>query len=328
MGDVTIKDIAEYTGVSYATVSRTLNNLNGVNAATRERILAAAAELGYRPNIHARSLKTNKTNTIALVVPDISNPFFADIALAVDEYAFAKGYTTILCSTNWNVEMETAQLEQLRNQRVDGIIYKPSGKNPVYLSGISIPGVLISCIPGDNETYIEVDNYKGGETAAEHFVQRGYTKFAFIGGSRESESNQKRVNGFYDRLKKLNGDINESRILYGNFSVESGYKLAAQLMEAENDINGIFCGNDLIALGVLQYLMETGRKVPEDVGVIGFDDIALAGLPQIQMTTIAQPRMLMGKKAAELLIHNIENKEQRKEHIILMPELVVRRSTR
>ncbi len=328
MGDVTIKDIAEYTGVSYATVSRTLNNLNGVNSATRERILAAAAELGYRPNIHARSLKTNKTNTIALIVPDISNPFFADIALAVDEYAFAEGYTTILCSSNWNVGIETAQLEQLRNQRVDGIIYKPAGKNPVYLSGISIPGVLISCIPGDNETYIEVDNYKGGVIAADHLVKCGYSKFAFIGGTRDSQSNQNRIKGFYDRLTALGKDIDESRVLYGSFSVESGYKLAGQLLGTEKDIDGIFCGNDLIALGVLQFLMENDRKVPEEVGVIGFDDISIAGLPQIQMTTIAQPRMLMGRKAAELLIYNIENKEQRKEHIILDPELVVRRSTR
>ena len=158
MGEVTIKDIAEHTGVSYATVSRTLNHLNGVSPETREKVLSAAEEMGYRPNIHARSLKTNKTNTIALLVPDISNPFFADIAKAVDEVAFSKGYTTLLCSSNWNTEIESKQLEQLYNQRVDGIIYKPAGRFPVNLSGRPIPNVLISCIPGENESYIEVDN--------------------------------------------------------------------------------------------------------------------------------------------------------------------------
>ncbi len=328
MGEVTIKDIAESTGVSYATVSRTLNNLSGVNAATRERILAAAAEMGYRPNIHARSLKTNKTNTIALIVPDISNPFFADIALAVTEYAYEKGYTTILCSTNWNTEIESKQIEQLENQRVDGIIYKPAGKNPLDLSKLPIPNILISCIPGENHTYIEVDNYKGGQIAADHLVSRGYKRFGFIGGTRESQSNQIRIDGYFDRLKELGQDITEERILYGGFSVESGYRLAEKIMSLPDAPDGIFCGNDLIALGVLQYLMENDHNVPQDIGVVGFDDITLAGLPQIQMTTIAQPRNAMGKTAAEMLLQNIDGDEMRKSHIILEPELVVRRSTR
>ena len=328
MGEVTIKDIAEKTGVSYATVSRTLNHLSGVNAATREKILAAASEMGYHPNIHARSLKTNKTYTIALIVPDISNPFFADIALAVNEYAYEKGYTTILCSTNWNVEIEKQQIEQLENQRVDGIIYKPAGRNPMDLSGSFIPSVLISCIPGENSTYIEVDNYSGGRTAADHLVKCGYSRFAFIGGTRDSQSNQFRIDGYYERLKELRMDIREDRILYGGFSVESGYRLAAGLMADADKPDAIFCGNDLIAIGVQQYLLEHNYKVPEEIGVVGFDDISLAGLPQIQMTTIAQPRNLMGKTAAEILLESIEGIEIEQKHIILEPQLVIRRSTR
>ena len=328
MGDVTIKDIAELTGVSYATVSRTLNHLSGVNAATREKILAAAMEMGYRPNIHARSLKTNKTYTIALIVPDISNPFFADIALAVTETAYEKGYTTILCSTNWNTEIEAKQIEQLENQRVDGIIYKPAGKNPLDLTKLSIPSILISCIPGENSTYIEVDNYKGGQIAADHLINNGYRHFGFIGGSRDSQSNQNRIDGYYDRLKELGHDISRERILYGGFSLESGYRLTEKIMSRADAPDGIFCGNDLIALGVLQYLMEHNYKVPEDVGVIGFDDITLAGLPQIQLTTISQPRSAIGKNAAEILLQNIDGEELENTHIILEPELVVRRSTR
>ena len=328
MGDVTIKDIAELTGVSYATVSRTLNHLSGVNAATREKILAAAMEMGYRPNIHARSLKTNKTYTIALIVPDISNPFFADIALAVTETAYEKGYTTILCSTNWNTEIEAKQIEQLENQRVDGIIYKPAGKNPLDLTKLSIPSILISCIPGENSTYIEVDNYKGGQIAADHLINNGYRHFGFIGGSRDSQSNQNRIDGYYDRLKELGHDISRERILYGGFSLESGYQKKEKIMSRADAPDGIFCGNDLIALGVLQYLMEHNYKVPEDVGVIGFDDITLAGLPQIQLTTISQPRSAIGKNAAEILLQNIDGEELENTHIILEPELVVRRSTR
>ena len=328
MGEVTIKDIAEYTGVSYATVSRTLNNLSGVNQATREKILAAASEMGYRPNIHARSLKTNKTYTIALVVPDISNPFFADIALSVNEFAFERGFTTILCSTNWNVEIEARQIEQLENQRVDGIIYKPAGRNPIDLSGLPTPSVLISCIPGENNTYIEVDNYRGGQIAAEHLSECGYQHFAFIGGNRDSQSNQYRIDGYFDRLKELGKDIREERILYGDFSVESGYRMAAEVMSGPDKPDAVFCGNDIIALGVQQYLLENNYEIPEKAGLVGFDDILIAGLPQVLLTTIAQPRRLMGKTAADILLRRIDGEENKKKHIILEPELVIRRSTR
>ncbi|MBQ6343004.1 MAG: LacI family DNA-binding transcriptional regulator [Anaerolineaceae bacterium] len=328
MSEVTIKDIAEQTGVSYATVSRTLNHLSGVSPATRDKVLAAAEEMGYRPNIHARSLKTNKTNTIALVLPDISNPFFADIAYAVDEYAFSRGYTTVLCNTNWNEEIEKTHLDQMQNQRVDGIIYKPAGQLPMDLSGLSIPSVLISCIPGENENYIEIDNYKGGQIAAEHLISCGYKHLAFIGGSRNSQSNEFRIAGFCDKLQEQGMPLNDDHILYGGFSMESGCDMAHHLLSHFPDVDGIFCGNDVIALGVLQHLMEINKNVPEEIGVVGFDDIILAGLPQIQMTTVAQPRSEIGKLSAEMLINTIDNKENQKHHIMLEPELVVRRSTR
>ena len=328
MGEVTIKDIAEHTGVSYATVSRTLNHLNGVSPVTRDKVLAAAEEMGYRPNMHARSLKTNKTNTIALVLPDISNPFFADIAYAVDAYAFDSGYTTILCNTNWNVDLEKVHLDQLHNQRVDGIIYKPAGKYPLDLTGMSVPSVIISCIPGENQNYIEIDNFKGGQIAADHLTACGYNNFAFIGGTRESQSNENRISGYCSRLHELGHQIADAHILYGDFSLESGYKLTMELLRDFPDVDGIFCGNDVIALGVLQYLMENNKRVPEEIGVVGFDDILLAGLPQIQMTTIAQPRSEIGKLSAEMLINAIDNKENQIHHIMLEPELVVRRSTR
>ncbi len=328
MGEVTIKDIAEYTGVSYATVSRTLNNMSGVNQATREKILTAASEMGYRPNIHARSLKTNKTYTIALIVPDISNPFFADIALSVNEFAFEKGYTTILCSSNWNVEIEARQIEQLETQRVDGIIYKPAGRNPVDLSNLTAPSVLISCLPGENSTYIEVDNYRGGQIAAEHLCECGYKHFAFIGGTHESQSNQYRLDGYSERLKKLGKDIRNENILYGDFSVESGYHMAARVMSGTDKPDAIFCGNDIIALGAQQYLLEKNYRIPEEIGLVGFDDILIAGLPQVLLTTIAQPRHLMGKTAAEILLRSIDGETIDKNHIILEPELVIRRSTR
>ena len=216
----------------------------------------------------------------------------------------------------------------MQNQRVDGIIYKPAGKEPLDLSRLSMPSVLISCIPGENESYIEIDNYKGGQIAADHLVECGYQHFAFIGGTESSQSNGIRISGYCDRLRELGKIIEPDHILYGGFSLSSGYAMANQLFSKYQDVDGIFCGNDVIALGVLQFLMGNNKQIPEDVGVIGFDDILLAGLPQIQMTTIAQPRNQMGKLAAEMLIDQIQNKDITEHHIMLEPKLVVRRSTR
>ncbi len=181
---------------------------------------------------------------------------------------------------------------------------------------------------GENESYIEIDNYKGGQIAADHLVECGYRHFAFIGGSENSQSNGIRISGYCDRLREHGMTIDADHILYGGFSLASGYTMANHLFGKYPDVDGIFCGNDVIALGVLQFLMGNNKRIPEDVGVIGFDDILIAGLPQIQMTTVAQPRNQMGKLAAEMLIDQIQNKDITEHHIMLEPKLVVRRSTR
>lgn len=329
MADATIKDIADRTGVSYATVSRTLNNRSGVNPHTRDKILTAARELGYQPNLHARSLKTNQTFTLALIVPDISNPFFSDIALAVNDYAYKRGYTTILCSTNWDSQIEQAQLHQLREQRVDGIIYKPAGQILDTFTDLQIPTIIISCLSNDHCSFIEVDNHKGGYMAALHLIECGYKRIAFIGGKRESSSNLSRLTGLVDGLTQNGSAADDDLIKFGPFTIESGYQLTQQVMEQPNPPDGIFCGNDLIALGAFQYLGEHSIRVPQDVGLIGFDDVYLASLPQIQMTTIAQPRHQMGSLAAELLLKHIENPQNPDiSRILLEPQLIIRKSTR
>jgi LacI family transcriptional regulator len=329
MSDVTIKDIAEATGVSYATVSRTLNNRSGVNAATREKILQAAKDLGYRPNIHARSLKTNQTFTLALIVPDISNPFFSDIALAVNKTAYQYGYNTILCSTNWDPEIEKAQLKLIQDQRVDGIIFKPADRSPDLYLDLNIPTVMISNLVANGLSFIEVDNFKGGKDTAQHLIQCGYKKFSFIGGAKESRSNSDRLEGYRKTLEKHGYQLSEEKIRFGPFTIESGYQIIKSLMETNDPPDCAFCGNDLIALGVFQYLVETGVSVPEKFGLVGFDDVYFASLPQIQMTTVAQPRSQMGSMAVNTLIKRIENGSSSfVEHILLEPKLIIRKSTR
>lgn len=330
MREITIKDIAEASGVSYATVSRTLNNLNGVKKETRERIIKAAQELGYRPNSQARALKTNRTNTIALMVPDISNPFFSDIALSVNDYAFPRGYTTVLCSSGWDEEVEHRQLLQLLDQRVDGIIYKPTNDVLEELELFGTNSIVVSHLPGAFYDYIEVNNQRGGELAAAHLIAGGYRRIGFVGGSRNSLSNRMRLEGLTAEIRKSGLIVDETLFRFGPFSTESGYALTAELMSMKNPPDALFCGNDLIALGALQYLAENGIRVPEEVGVIGFDDIYISSLPQIQLSTVSVSRKEMGETAAEILIRKIEKGEEaeRVQHIILEPTLVPRRSTR
>lgn len=330
MGEVTIKDIADVTGVSYATVSRTLNNRSGVHGKTRDKILKAAAELGYHPNLQARSLKTNRTYSLALIVPDISNPFFSDIALAVNDYAYERGYTTVLCSANWDPEIERRQLLQLLGQRVDGLIYKPSRNVLPEVERFGSNCVIISHLSEASYDFIEVDNLKGGQLAAEHLASCGYKRIAFIGGREDSTSNGHRLTGMIRGLKKAGLEIDESLYLYGPFSMVSGYKLTKQVMESDNPPDGIFCGNDLIALGAYEYLVEEGYRVPEDIGIVGYDDISFCSLPQIQLTSVSFSRSQMGRQAAEILIRKIEDgvEDDKLQHVILQPKLVSRRSTR
>jgi LacI family transcriptional regulator len=319
MTETTIKDIADATGVSYATVSRTLNERSGVSPKTRAKILKTAKAMGYRPNIHARSLKTNQTFTIALIVPDISNPFFADIALAVNKSAFEKGYNTILCSSNWDPTIEEAQLQHIQDQRVDGIIFKPCDRTAANLwqkEGLS---------------YIEVDNFTGGQKAAQLFQKCGYSRPAFIGGVIESVSNADRLLGFKSGFEAAGTPIPDENISFGSFTIENGYQAASNFFNRSPkiEIDCFFCGNDMIALGAMQYLAENNIKVPDDFGVIGFDDVYFASLPQIRMTTLSQPRDLMGVKAAEMLIRHINaGKNIQEEHILIQPELIIRNSTR
>ncbi len=329
MNEITIKDIAEAAGVSYATVSRTLNDRKGVSPKAKERVLEAVSKLGYKPNIQARSLKTNQTSTIALIIPDISNPFFSDIALTVNRTASRRGYNTILCNTDWNSEIEASQLRMVQEQRVDGIILKPADQiTPPFLE-CGIPLVFISNLASDKFSYIEVDNRKGGREAADHLIQCGYRRMAFVGGSDKSRSNRDRLDGFQEELQKKGIQFNPDYIKFGPFTIDSGSKLMNELLSLPKPPDAVFCGNDLIAMGVMKTLGEKEIQVPEDFGVIGFDDVYYSSLPQIQMTTIAQPREKMGSLAADKLIDLIETPNIKSvSHVVLEPELVIRKSTR
>lgn len=329
--EVTIKDIAKKIGVSYATVSRALNNRAGVNAETKEMILAEAKKMGYQPNAIARGLVMKHTHTIALVIPDITNPFFPEIARGVEEIASEFGYNTFLCNTNWDIRKEQIYLKALQEKRVDGIIIKPaSDSEEDNLGRITVPVVLFNKIlPDSKYSCIEIDNERGGFIATKHMIESGYKRIAFIGGKPDSFSNTQRMEGYKLALQRYKYKIDESLIINGSFKTQSGYEIMSRLIESGNVPDGVFAGNDVIAFGVLQSAKEHGLDVPNELGIVGFDDIPHADLPQIQLTTIAQPKYLMGKYAVEILLNEIKNKTNKEiKKIILDPELIERKTTR
>ncbi|MBZ2175876.1 LacI family transcriptional regulator [Schnuerera sp. xch1] len=328
---VTIKDIAKSLGISYSSVSRALNNKPGVSSETRKRVIDEAKKMGYKPNDMARGLVKKQTNTIGVIIPDIANSFFGEVTEGIIETANENGYTVFLCITNWNMEIEKEYLRTLQQKRVDGIILKSSKDQEErrYKDEINVPYILLEGRPAYGNSFVGVNNKRGSYIGTKYLLKQGYRNIAFAGGSKDSYTNMQRVQGYIHALKERAIPIDKELILYNDFTAKGGYILAEELLNNDKNIDAIFAGNDVIALGVLDYATTHDFSIPEELGVLGFDDIFYAELPQIQLTTIHQPKYELGKYALEILIDDIHAGEDRTcKSIILEPKLVVRNTTR
>ncbi|MDQ0285974.1 LacI family transcriptional regulator [Desulfofundulus luciae] len=329
---VTIKDIARKAGVSYATVSRALNNRPEVSEKTRREIQRLAAEMGYKPNAIARGLVTRETLTLGLVIPDITNPFFPEVARGVEEAASEAGYSVFLCNTNWDVDKERTYIELLEEKRVDGLILASVTEDEEYLAELlsrETPVVLINRILDQVDTnYVAIDNVKGAQQAVEHLISLGHRRIAYVGGLEHVESTAERLHGYRLALAINNIPFEEELVRYGSFKKESGYENALSLLSLPEPPTAIFAANDILALGVIQAIKERELKVPENVAVVGFDDIPFAAYAEVNLTTVAQPKYTMGEMAAKILIDEIrKGPSPEKKHIVLPPTLVIRASS-
>jgi len=327
---VTIVDIANRIGVSYTTVSRALNGKKGVGEKMRKRILEEAEKLGYQPNAIARGLVSKSTFTIGLIIPDITNPFFPEVARGVEDACREAGYNVFLCNSNWDRDQERSCLEALRQNRVDGIIINPNSMaNVEFLEKMNIPVVYLNTrIDEGMSTYIGIDNEQGSITATEHLIECGYKRIAYVGGTVRSYSNNTRLKGYLAALEKNGIDKDSELIVNSKFETESGYEACKKLLQLQNPPDAVFAANDIIALGVMQCVQEAGLRIPEDFGIVGFDDIYASALPQIMLTTIAMPKYFLGKKAFELLLDKIHSEEAGSAQYVIKPKLIIRRTTR
>lgn len=328
---VTIKDVAKKADVSYATVSRALNGKYGVNEKTRAKILAVAQAMGYTPNAIARGLVKNQTYTIGLIIPDITNPFYPEVARGVEDQAKASGYSVFLCNTNYEKQREADHLNLLLEKRVDGIIMAPISNHAadrLEEADNRIPVVYVTQrVTGKSSSFVVIDDERGGFIATKYLIEQGYKTIGYIGPDETGNDSGERLAGFRAAFKKFGMSVQSHYVRIADFKRETGYNAIAVMIEKGNYPQAVFAGNDLLAIGVIQGIKEKGMSVPRDIAVIGFDNIPLASFPEIRLTTIHQPKYEMGQMAADILLEKIEKRTTgQPRRVILEPELIVRSS--
>lgn len=329
--NVTIKDVARTAGVSIATVSRILNGSAGVSEELAARVNAAVDMLEYRPNAVARALKERKSRSIGLVIPDIENPFFPSLVRGAEDAARQQGYAVILCNTDGNAVEEDRYIQFLFSKQVDGILFIggiESQGNLEMLADLPVPVVTLDRRAATGKlSAVVYDNYQGAILAVEHLIKTGRKKIAFISGPLKSSSSIDRRRGFTDTLAKFSLPVNEKLTFVGNYSFDSGYQAAKELIEKKESFDAIFAANDMMAIGAIEALLEASIRVPEDVAIVGFDDIRLAFWHKPSLTTVRQPAYEMGQAAVAMLIKQMSSISAEVLEHKFLPELIVRKST-
>lgn len=331
----TIKDIAHKTGLSITTVSLVLNGKHSkFSQKTCELVIQTAKEMNYRPNQMAVSLLTKKSNTLGLVLPDVSNLFFSDFAKSMGEAASAAGYSLLLSNTDDEYEKERRNFRTMVDKGVDGCALMLSGESYVQkaedvmevLRQSGIPVVLADSFTETPDfTTVTLDCYDASGVVARHLLGLGHTRMACITGPLAIGTVYDRTEGFIDTLAAAGITQDPALLREGDFRYQSGYEHALSLIPLGP--TALYCHNDLMAYGAMQALKEQGLRVPQDVSVVGFDDIFFSQYWEIPLTTIRQPSSLLGQKTAEVLIQEIEDPTRPKQSIIFESELVVRSST-
>lgn len=332
----TLKAIAAQLGVSVTTVSRALNGKAaeyGISKKTEEAVRRAAKRLHFSPDPLARSLRLNRTLSLGLIIPDISNPYFAEIAKNVEMAARGGGYSVILCDSQESTHLEAESLGLLRDRKVDGLVVAPVGQSAKHLEALQGGGLPVVVIdryfPRLRLPYVVSDNYKGTMEATSHFIENGHRVIACVQGLAETSPNHDRVRGYRAALRSHGLPVDDSLVAGSSFSEENGYVHTKLLLKKRRDITAILALSNLIALGILRALSEEGLKVPDDVSIICFDDQPYCAYLNPPLTTVDQSNEQMGQIAVRLLLEQIQaGRGLTREGVVLPTRLVKRASVR
>jgi LacI family transcriptional regulator len=326
-----IRDVAKLAGVAPITVSRVVNGAESVTEDTRQRVQHAIDQLHYVPNTLARSLRSHQTNTIALIVSDLTNPFWTTVARGVEDTAAENDFRTILCNTDENPVKETNYLNLLVERRVDGVIIAPATrekKRLALLKQLQVPCVLIDRrVEGFKADRVYGDSRTGARLLIDHLIGLGHRRIALINGPTTISSAQDRADGYRESLETHGLVMEESLIFQGEFKQESGYRLVKQALTCEPRPTAVFAANNFIAIGAWQALQEAGLRVPEDMALVCIDDVPYLSAIDPFLTVAAQPAYEMGESAARLLVERLTtNQAGKMREVVLTPQLIIRRS--
>jgi DNA-binding LacI/PurR family transcriptional regulator len=330
MGLISIKDIARVAKVSHSTVSRALHNSSLVNQQTGERIRQIAREKGYRPSAVARSLVTKRTKTIGVVVTRIADPFIAEVVNGIEEVANDHGYSVFLANSNANPDREVKVVHSFHERRVDGILVTASRVGALYmplLAEMKVPTVLINNQhPGDFVHSVTIDNPAASRQATEHLISLGHKRIAYIGDQFGFQSDTERFAGYRSALEVADIPFLPDLTVHGDGKAEGGMRAMERLLTLPEPPTAVFCYNDMSALGALRAIHAHGLRVPDDISVVGFDDLFIALYSNPSLTTISQPMRQMGTMAMEILLKLFSGSNS-KTNIKVQGQLIVREST-
>lgn len=306
----TLKDVAERAGVSIATVSYVINNSRRVSADTRDRVNDAIQQLGFRLNQTAQSLRRQRTSMIGLIVPDNSNPFFAEIARGVEEVGFDHGFAVMLCNSNSMIEREIEYIELVLSRQVAGIILSSTSPSVEHVDKIIEAGVPVGLFyrsAGELslDTY-QIDNVRAGYLATKHLIELGHRRIAHIAARSPLTSSGHRQDGYTQALRDSGMVPEKSLVARGDNLIGGGDFAMEALLRSGADFTGVFAANDAMAIGAIRALKRAGMRVPDDVSIVGVDDIILASYSEPPLTTVSQPKYEAGRTAASRLIERIE----------------------
>ena len=330
---VTLRDVARLAGVHPGTVSRALNAETRalVNEETAQRVVQAAQQLGYRPNPIARGLKTNRSYTIGVLIPDLTNPLFPPIARGIEDRLDDDGYTPLIASTDNDPERERVDFEAMRARQVDGFITATARADHALLDDITAAGLPIVLV---NRRLIDgglpaasVDDHEGMRLAVDHVVELGHTRIAHIAGSQRLSTGYYRHQGFVDTMRAHGLEPDRNLVVFSEaFTEPEGARLCRELLDGETRPTAILAANDLLALGCYDVLAERGLSCPGDVSVVGFNDMRFADRFAPPLTTVRLPHYEIGAASAGLLLERLQNPAAPVRQVLLAPTLVVRAS--
>lgn len=326
-----LKDVAKLAGVSTATVSRVINHSDKVNPKTRKKVFKAVKALNFKPSRVAQRLRVRngKKKLIGLIVPDIQNPFYVDVVKGVEDMAYEKDYAILMCNFAQDEAKEKLYIDLMRTESVGGLLLAPVSDNDQKVIDLVEDGIPIVCIDRGITADVDivvVDNRQGAYNAVDHLIKKGHKRIAYISGLPNIATSKYRLQGYSEALRDNNIKVDEKLILSGDSKHKSGKILSAKLLDLKNPPSALFTGNNLITLGALETIHSRGLTIPDDIAIIGFDDMPWSISLNPPLTAVSQPGYEIGKRATELLFNRINDPKRESVKVELKTKLIIRKS--